>query len=231
MNLTNKNMAYLHVEPKPSLGIGFHSYCNIVASVAIHLQQIANALLNIHPVQKRMEPLVLTAYLWQSSTIFRNFWHNSSRHLHDNWKNVKSTITTCTTLHNDDVSLTSSERVRWRGVHLAATVASKFTRFKSGWLQYCKTRITDLESWRSQTSHQHGCCSCEPVHIVIFQLVSRRAMVISSTAFSSDIVLQWSPQPLKPLLTSRIERTAAGWHFCPDFLAAVSYDVVHATTV
>ena len=74
-------------------------------------------------------------------------------------KNYKSVIITCTTLRIDDVSSTSSkcrfhEKINAK-VHFAATVASKFTRFKSGGLQCVecsllqekvyKTRITDLD--------------------------------------------------------------------------------------
>jgi len=54
-------------------------------------------------------------------------------------KNYKSAIITFTTLRNDDISSTSSKcrfhkKINAR-VHFAATVASKFTRFKSGGLQ------------------------------------------------------------------------------------------------
>ena len=104
-----------------------------------------------------------------------------------------------------------------RQIHFAATVASKFARFKSGWLQTtawgasCKRRCTKHASRISTTSNIASQLS-GPSWIMpsllqlcvsgvdVFQLVWRRAVVISSTAFNSDI------------------RTVVGWYSSLIFL-------------
>jgi len=58
--------------------------------------------------------------------------------------------------------------------------------------------------------------------VAVFQLVSGREVVISSTAFNSDIAFWPYLRPLKPLFTSQIEQLI----FRSDFLAVVSYDIV-----
>jgi len=90
------------------------------------------------------------------------------------------------------------------GKRNAASVASIFVRFKSGWLQRvdhtARKCIQNTHHWsrRPQTSHQNQpsgpswitpsllqlCVS----GVVVFQLVPERAVVIASTAFNSDIV-------------------------------------------
>jgi len=94
-------------------------------------------------------------------------------------------------------------------VHFAATVASKFTRFKSGGLQRveytAREGVQNTQHWsrQPQTSHQNrrnwvGASWITPSllqlcasGVVVFRLVSGRAMVTSSTAFNSDSVFSW----------------------------------------
>jgi len=96
-------------------------------------------------------------------------------------KSIKSTITTCTTLRNNDTSLTSSKchfhkkinicilsssyhgvpGKRNATVHFAATLASKFATFKSSWLQRVehpsREGVQNMHHWsrRPQTSHRN----------------------------------------------------------------------------
>jgi len=77
--------------------------------------------------------------------------------------NYENTLATCTTLRNDDVSLTSSKCSRYRKVpgkrndrvYFAVTVASKFARFRlaTSCKEYCKircTRIADLDDLKNR---------------------------------------------------------------------------------
>jgi len=61
-----------------------------------------------------------------------------------------------------------------------------------------KTRITDLDDLKPRirtewTKLDHDCCSCASVASMFFQLVWKWVVVISSTAFNSDIrtVVSW----------------------------------------
>jgi len=95
-----------------------------------------------------------------------------------------------------------------------------------------KTRITDLDDLSNITSEPSGpslitpsllplCVRCG---VVIFQLVSERGMVISSTAFNSvcfcDNCGLWSLHWL-------VESNSRKLIFWSDFLPVVSHDVVH----
>jgi len=138
----------------------------------------------IHGVSKKMEPLVFL------SITFTKF-NKSSQFL----AQFISTFKVTEKLSNvpSQSKLTSSRWLRYRGVprkrnakvHLAATVASKFARFKSGWLQRVEdtaregVQNTHHWSWRPQTSHQNQnrvgqagsrrhCCSCALVALLSF---------------------------------------------------------------
>jgi len=90
-------------------------------------------------------------------------------------------------------------RKRNARVHFAATVISKFARFKSGWLQHVEhtaregVQNTHRCSWRPQTSHQSrvgqdgslsSLLQLRISGIIISQLVSGWVVVILSTAFN-----------------------------------------------
>jgi len=110
-------------------------------------------------------------------------------------------------------------------VHFAATVASKFARFKSGWLLCVEhTAKEDVQHTISTTSNIASVSSSLQLCIsgvAVFQFVSGRAVVISNTVFNSDIVFYAITASLKFSFTSWIEQLI----FRSDFLAVVSYDV------
>jgi len=124
-------------------------------------------------------------------------------------------------------------------VHFATTVASKFTRFKSGGLQHVEyTAREDVQNtchWsrRPQTSHQNRVgqagsrrhwCSCASVASSSFSLCQggrwsfRELLLILTVCFCDNFgfsSLRWL-----------VESNSCSLIFRTDFLAVVSYDVV-----
>ena len=128
-------------------------------------------------------------------------------------------------------------------VHFAATVASKFTRFKSGGLQCveytAREGVQNTHHWfrRPQTSHQNRvgkagsrrhCCSCASVASSSFSLCqsggwSFRTLLLILTLCFCDNCSIWSLHWL-------VESNSCRLIFRSDFLAVVSYDVIHFNT-
>jgi len=126
-------------------------------------------------------------------------------------------------------------------VHFAATVASKFTRFKSSGLQrveYTATEgVQNMHHWsrRPQTSHQNWvgqagsrshCCSCASVASSSFSLCqggrwsSQALLLILTVCFCDNC-------GLKSSLTSRIEQFQADipvWFSCSCQLWRCTHD-------
>jgi len=122
-------------------------------------------------------------------------------------KNDKSAIITCTTLRNDNVSSTSS---KCRFHEKKEKCQSSFRCYLwppnspdlnpvdySVWSilqeKVYKTRVTDLDDLKHHIRTELSWITPSLLQlcvsgVVVFQLVSGRAVVISSTAFSSDSV-------------------------------------------
>jgi len=190
------------------------------------------AIANIHRVRKKNGTNNILSITLTKFNKFSQFLAQFMLTCQLTKKNIKSTITTCTTLRNNDVSLTSSkchfhEKINtssssYRGipgnrnatVHFAATVASKFARFISGWLQRVEhparegVQNTHHWFWWPQTSHQNWvgqagsrrrCCSCASVASTSFSLCeggwwSFRALLLILTfeQLSADIPVWFS---------------------------------------
>jgi len=128
-------------------------------------------------------------------------------------------------------------------VHFAATVASKFTRFKSGGLERveytAREGVQNTHHWsrRPQTSHQNRvghagsrchCCSCASVASSSFSLCHGgrwlfRALLLILTVCFCDNCSLWRLHWL-------VESNSCRLIFRSDFLAVVSYDVVRFNT-
>jgi len=133
-----------------------------------------------------------------------------------------------------------SREEREMPVHCAATVAFKFTRFKSGGLQHveytAREVVQNTHHWSRRSLEHHIrtewakldhaviAAAVRQCGVVVFQLVSERAMVISSTAFNSvcfcDNCGLWSLHWL-------VESNSCKLIFWSDFLPVVSHDVVY----